>query len=166
MADNPVYVSPARPARKARKAPVVSETAEHLTIAAYFRKIGLGGNAIAIHLRGERHGDMQRIMAARMGVVAGLPDWMFIDCSKVGFIELKPRGWTERTQRTGTYTIHEQRQRDMHARLRRAGAWVVVAETLDVVLITLRYYGVPLRSESLSTELIRKGITKELSDAP
>lgn len=150
---------------KTARAPKVSETAEHLTIAGYFRKIGLGGHAVVFHLRGERAGLRQGMLAKRMGVVAGLPDWMVLDGGKAGFIELKPRGFKTRTARTGTYTPHERRQLDVHAALRRAGAWVEICESLEEVLDTLRHYGVPLRSESLTTERIKAGFRAAMAEA-
>lgn len=140
---------------KARAAKI-TETQEHLAIAAYFKKVGLGGNAVAFHIRNERHGDRQRMLAARMGVVKGLPDWMVID-DRPGFLEIKPRGWKARTTRTGNYTEHEQAQLEMHKRLRQAGAWVEICETLEEVLAALAAHGVPLRQESLSTERIKRG---------
>lgn len=147
----------------AARRPKVGETAEHLAIASYFRKVGLGGNAVWFHTRNERPGDYQRINAARMGVQSGLPDFGFVDGGRSGWVEIKPRGWRERTNRTGTYTPHEQRQLDMHTRLKRAGAWVEICETLDEVLEVLRRNGVPLRSESLSTELIKRGIASAVA---
>lgn len=144
-----------------RKPPAITETHEHLCIAMYFRKVGLGGLAIAVHLRNERHGHTQRMLAARMGVAKGMPDWMIIDAGRVGFIELKPRGFKKRTTKTGNYTAHEQIQLDMHKRLKHAGAWVEVCESLDEVLETLHRHGVPLRSESISTSRIKAGFRAE-----
>jgi len=145
--------------------PKVSETQEHLLIASYFRKIGLGGCAMAFHLRGERHGHMQRITAKKMGVIAGLPDWMVVDSGRAGFIELKPRGFKARTAKTGTYTVHERRQLDVHAALKRAGAWVEICESLEEVIDVLRRHGVPLRSESLTSERIKRGFAAAMGDA-
>lgn len=140
---------------KARAAKI-TETQEHLAIAAYFKKVGLGGNAVAFHIRNERHGNHQRMLAARMGVMKGLPDWMVID-DRPGFFEIKPRGWKARKARTGNYTAHEAAQIMMHKRLRQAGAWVEICETLEEVLEALARHGVPLRQESLSTERIQRG---------
>lgn len=146
------------------RAPKITETQEHLVIATYFKKIGLGGNAIALHHRNERAGHMQRIIAARMGVLAKLPDWQIID-GKPGFIELKERGWKARTARTGNYTAHEEAQLKMHNRLRLAGAWVEICETLEEVLAVLFRHGVPLRSESLTTERIKAGFATAMAEA-
>jgi hypothetical protein len=41
--------------------------------------------------------------------------------------------------------------------LKRAGAWVEVCESLDEMLDALVRHGVPLRTESLTTERIRRG---------
>ena len=153
MTGIPLAVRKRRPAKP--RAP--TETQEHKTVAAYFRKIGLGGNAVARHIRNERAGDWARIEAARMGVAAGVPDWLIVDGHQAGFIEMKPRGWRERTQRTGTYTRHELRQLEEHRTLKLAGAWVEICETLEEVLDALRRHGVPLRAESLTTERIKRG---------
>jgi hypothetical protein len=142
--------------------PKITETAEHRTIASWVRKLGPGGTAVMFHLRGERHGYNQRAVAARMGVLSKLPDWCCIDGGRVGFIELKPRGWTRRTDRTGTYTEHEREQIKMHARLRRAGAWVEICETLDEVQDTLVRYGVPLRNESQTLERLKRVFAEAL----
>jgi hypothetical protein len=138
-------------------APKVSETAEHRVIVAYLRRIGLGGTAFWFHTRNERPGHYQRIEAARMGVQSGLPDFGFVDAGESGWIEIKPRGWRDRTSRTGTYTPHERRQLEVHATLKRAGAWVEVCESLDEMLDALVRHGVPLRTESLTTERIKRG---------
>jgi hypothetical protein len=148
-----------------RKAPPISETAEHLTIANYLRKIGLGGHAVAFHIRGERAGHWQRLQAARMGSVAKLPDWCIVDGGRVGFCELKPRGWKARRAKSGAYTEHERRQLDMHARLQRAGAWVEIVETLDEMLNVLAMRGVPLRTESESAERIKRGFRAAMGEA-
>jgi hypothetical protein len=126
------------------------------------RKTGPGGTAVMTHLRGERMGYNQRAIAARMGVLSKLPDWLVIDSGRVGFIELKPRGWTVRTNKTGTYTEHEREQIKMHARLRRAGAWVEICETLDEVQDTLVRYGVPLRNESETLERLKRVFAEAL----
>src|SRR6478609_11462137 len=102
------------------KSPKVSETQEHLTIATYFRKVGLGGVAVACHLRNERHGRAQRMLAARMGVKKGMPDWLIVDSGCAGFIELKPRGWKATRAKTGRYTPHELIQLDTHRQLKGA----------------------------------------------
>ena len=152
--------------KRVPKPPKISETAEHATIAAYFRKIGLGGNALAYHHRNERTGRMQRIIAARMGVLAKLPDWEILnDNGYAGFIELKQRGWKVRTNRTGNYNEHEQAQLAMHDRLRKAGYWVEICETLDEVLDVLRRHQVPLRTESLTTERIKAGFRAAMAEA-
>jgi hypothetical protein len=159
--------SPPRAPRKRRpaRAPKISETQEHLAIASYFKKIGLGGHALAWHHRNERAGHMARIVAFKMGVKAKLPDWEFLDAGHSGFIELKPRGWKARTARTGNYTVHEQAQLKMHRLLRLAGAWVEICETLDEVLDVLHRHGVPLRSESLTTERIKRGFAVGLQSS-
>jgi hypothetical protein len=137
--------------------PHISETQEHLVIATYFKKVGLGGVAIACHIRNERTGHAQRIMAARMGIMKGMPDWLIIDAGRAGFLELKPRGWKAKRAKTANYTPHELIQLETHRRLKVAGAWVEICETLDEVLDVLRHHGVPLRQESITTERIRAG---------
>lgn len=137
-------------------APKISETAEHLTIASWVRKIGLDGGAVMFHLRGERMGASQRGMAARMGTLSKLPDWQVIHAGQTGFIELKPRGWRKRTAKTGTYTPHERAQLAMHKRLMLAGAWVEICESLDEVQDALVRYGVPLRFESQANKRLKR----------
>ena len=139
------------------KAPRISETQEHLVIATYFKKIGLGGVAVACHIRNERTGHAQRIMASRMGILKGMPDWLIVDAGQTGFLELKPRGWKAKRAKTAAYTPHELIQLETHKRLKLAGAWVEICETLEEVLDALRYHGVPLRVESITTERIRAG---------
>jgi hypothetical protein len=143
------------------KAPRISETQEHLTIATYFKKIGLGGVAVACHIRNERIGHAQRIMASRMGILKGMPDWLIVDSGQAGFLELKPRGWKAKRAKTAAYTQHELIQLETHKRLKRAGAWVEICETLEEVLDALRYHGVPLRTESITAERIRAGFLAE-----
>lgn len=145
---------------KNKEKPVPSETAEHKIIAAYFRKVGLGGCAVAFHVRNERPGAWQRLNAYKMGVYAGLPDWEIVDEGRALFLELKPRGWKSRKAKSGKYTQHEQRQLETHNALKLAGASVEIVETLDEVLETLARLGVPLRTESRATEAIRKGLSK------
>jgi hypothetical protein len=150
---------------KKKRAPKVTETQEHLAIASYFRKTGLGGLALAIHVRNERGSDWERLQAARMGIMRGLPDWLILDAGRAGWIELKPRGFKERVARTGTYTPHERRQLETHAKLKLAGCWVDICETLGEVQETLRAHGVPLRTESITTERIRRGFLSGMAEA-
>lgn len=152
-------------AARRKRAPKITETQEHCVIAAYFRKIGLGGNAVAFHIRGERMGDGQRLQAWKMGAAAGLPDWMVIDGGRAIFAELKPRGWRDQRARTGSYTAHEQRQLEVHDMLRLAGASVVIVETLDELLHALRERGVPIRSEDRVTEALRKHLPAAMAAA-
>ena len=147
----------ARLPKRVAKLPKITETAEHLVIASYLRKVGLGGTAVMFHLRNERMGARQRATAARMGVLKSLPDWCVIDGGRVGFIELKTRGWKRRTEKTGTFSAHELAQAAMHKRLRVAGAWMETCETLDEVLDALVRHGVPLRTESLTVERLKAG---------
>lgn len=147
---------------KASKPP--TETAEHRTVAAYFAKIGLADNAIAFHVRNERHGDGQRLLAGKMGILPGLPDWLIIHRGRVGAIEIKPRGWKARKQRTDNFTPHETKQLVTHDKLLAAGCWVEICETLEEILDSLVQHGVPLRNESITTERIRKGITAAMME--
>jgi hypothetical protein len=133
-----------KPKRVARK-PKVSETDEHKAVADFF-SVGLGGSAVAMHLRNERHGAGQRIEAARMGVLAGCPDWLIVDAGRALFIELKPRGWWEKhLAGLASLNEHEMRQAAVHTRLRLARADVAICETLDEVIAQLRAWGVPVR---------------------
>jgi hypothetical protein len=142
--------------RKAAPAPApqLSETQVHLQVADYFRKVGLGGCAIAFHIRNERTGPWQKINAHRMGILPGVCDWIVLDVGQAGFIELKPSGWKASKRRSAKYTPHELRQGEAQALLRRAGCWVEVCESLDEVLATLRYHGVPLKEDLAEPPLI------------
>jgi hypothetical protein len=135
-------------------APVLTETEVHLQVADYMRKVGLGGCAIAFHIRNERPGPWQKIQAHRMGVLPGICDWCIIDGGRVGFIELKPAGFKDKKRRSNKYSTHEMRQGEAQALLRRAGCWVEICESLDEVLATLRYHGVPLRDDVKEQPLI------------
>lgn len=137
--------------------PPISETTEHLRIARHLRRHGLADDAVIFHLRGERAGFAQRINATRMGVVSGLPDWQVLHAGRVGFIELKPRGWLRRRARYGSYTTHEHQQHAMHDRLRNAGAWVEVCETLEEMIETLAAHGVKVNTVTLADVLIAAG---------
>lgn len=136
-------------------APVrLTETQVHLQVASYFRKVGLGGCAIAFHIRNETVGPWQKINAHKMGILPGVPDWCIIDGGCTGFIELKPLGFKDSKRRSNKYTAHEARQLEAQALLRRAGCWVEICETLSEVLETLRYHGVPLREANMEPALI------------
>lgn len=130
-----------------RRAPRISETVEHKAVADFF-KIGLAGNAVAMHVRNERAGINQRVVASRMGILPGVPDWLVFDAKQAFGIELKPRGWKARKAKTGNYTPHELRQIETHRRLARAGVPVEICETLDEVIAALRYWGVALSISS------------------
>jgi len=143
-----------------RKPPKVTETKEHLRISGHIKKYGLADGAVMIHLRGERAGAMQRAIAGRMGVVSGVPDWLVVGGGRVGFIELKERGWKSRRDRWGNYTAHEWRQLDMHDQLRCAGAWVTICETLEEVIDCLASYGVTVNTTSRSNVLIEAGAAR------
>jgi len=137
-----------------------TETAEHLRIAGHIKKYGLADDAVMIHVRGERAGAMQRAIAGRMGVISGVPDWLVIGSGRVGFIELKERGWKSRRERFGNYTAHEWRQLDMHDQLRCAGAWVAICETLEEVIDCLASYGVTVNTTSRANVLIETGAAR------
>ena len=138
----------------------ITETQEHLKIAGHIKKYGLADGAVMIHLRGERAGAMQRAIAGRMGVISGVPDWLVIGSGRVGFIELKERGWRHRRERFGNYTAHEWRQLRMHDDLRVAGAWVEICETLDEVIETLARHGVEVNTTSRANTLIEAGAAR------
>lgn len=145
--------------RKSRAARTkITETEEHRTIAAYFKKVGLGPGAKAIHIRNERGSASERITASQMGVLAGVPDWLIIYDGKAGFIELKPRGFKEKMERGVGITTHVLRQLSVHADIRNCNCWVSICESLDEVLDELYKHDVPLRSESVTDERIRRGM--------
>lgn len=138
----------------------ITETDEHKTVASYFRKVGLGPGAMAIHIRNETGSAWERMIGKQMGVVAGVPDWLILHEGDAGGIELKPRGWKATKRRTGNYTEHEKRQLATHARMRECGCWVEICETLEEVLGVLRKRGVKLRIESITAERLRRGFEK------
>lgn len=138
------------------RTPKVSETDEHRTIASWLRKVGLGGCAIAFHVRNERPGDWQRLNAHKMGILEGCPDWIVVDGGGVGFLELKPRGFRAKKLITGKINAHEQRQIETHNRLKKAGAWVEIVETLEEFIAALLAHSVPVRSSDIVTEGLQK----------
>lgn len=151
--------------RAPARAPNITETQVHKQVADYFRKVGLGGCAVAFHIRNERPGDWQRINAKRMGAWSGLPDWGIVEGGRAGFIELKPAGWKTKKYSTGNYTAHEMRQIETHNLLKRAGAWVEICETLEEVVAALRYHGVPLRETDIVTEGLRAHLPAAMAAA-
>jgi hypothetical protein len=132
---------PPRPGRRPR----ITERDVHLQVADYFRKVGLGPGATALHVRNERTGTWQKIEAHRMGILPGCPDWLIISRSRAGFIELKRPGFKRTKARTGKYSAHELRQHEAQRLLQLAGCWVEVCESLEEVLAALRRHKVPLR---------------------
>ena len=149
---------------RAAKPPPISETSEHLRIAHHLRRHGIANDAVVFHLRGERIGHKQRATAARMGVLSKLPDWQVLADGRAGFIELKPRGWRARREKYGTYTTHEYQQLAMHERLRNAGAWVEICETLDEFLDVLAGHGVEVHAETIADTLIRRGAERAAAE--
>src|SRR3954452_18144496 len=150
--------------RTRKAAPAPTETQVHLQVADYFRTVGLGGCAIAFHIRNERTGPWQKINAHRMGILPGVCDWIVLDVGQAGFIELKPLGFKDSKRRNNKYTPHELRQGEAQALLRRAGCWVEVCESLDEVLATLRYHGVPLK-EDLAEPALITALRQSMSEA-
>ena len=150
---------------RGQRAPKITETQEHAAIAAYFRMPGLGGNAVAFHIRNERAGDWQRINAFKMGMLPGVPDWCIIDGGRAGFIEMKERGWRNKklVNRTAKLTAKEERQIEVHNRLKLAGAWVEICETLEEVQAALANHGVPLRHEAPIIAAMRASLTEAAS---
>ncbi len=150
---------------RTKSSPKITETEEHLEIAKYFRATGLGGCATVFHIKNDQSTAWQRIRAKELGVMPGMPDWCIIDGGRAGFIELKTRGWRAKRERRGAYTLHELRQIETHNRLKRAGAWVAVCETLDEVKEALREHGVPLRQKSVIEEAMRAGFMRGMAEA-
>jgi hypothetical protein len=154
----------ARPGRKPRTAPVPTETQVHLQVASYFKKVGLGGCALAFHIRNERPGRWEKIQAHRMGILPGVCDWVILDGGQAGFTELKPAGWKDSKRRSSKYTAHELRQGEAQELLRRAGCWVDICETLPEVIASLRYHGVPLKADLKEPALIT-ALRRSMSEA-
>ena len=122
---------------RAKAPPRLTETQVHLQVAAYNRKVGLGGGALMFHIRGERAGASQRMAATRAGVMAGLPDWAVVNNGRAGFIELKPQGWRDRRAKNDKYTRHELRQLAVQRQLVEAGCWIAICESFEEVLHAL-----------------------------
>lgn len=146
------------------KAPKITETQEHLVVVAHINKFEFVDDVIWTHIRGERSSAADGKRAKKMGVKPSLPDFMFIGMDGRGWIEMKERGWRARRDKTGAYTVHEIKQLKMHTRLRARGDWVEVCETLEEVIETLCRRGIPLRSESPSSERIRRGVANALRE--
>lgn len=148
------------------RAPKITETEEHRTIASYLKKVGgLGGYAMAIHIRNEQTTAWARMEAVRMGIKVKIPDWGILNgLGSAGFIEMKKRGWKARTAKTGNYNEHEQAQLALHKQLRLGGYWVEICETLEEWLEACRKHGVPLRSESVTDERIRRGFQSAMAE--
>lgn len=148
------------------RVPKITETQEQLTIVAHIDRLGFVDDVIWTHIRAERGSARDGLRAKKMGVKPLLPDLMFIPPKPLarGWIEMKGRGWRERRAKSGKYTEHEQKQLAMHKRLRDRGDWVVICETLDEVKAVFNLAGMPLRSESRSTERIRRGFATAMNE--
>ena len=81
---------------------------------------------------GERRGKAAAGKLKAMGVKPGIPDLLFIHAQQTWAIELK---------RPGEYPSPV--QRDVHERMRAAGAMVAVAHSLDEVRAQLAAWGIP-----------------------
>jgi hypothetical protein len=131
-------------------------------VADHFRKFGFIGDVVAFHIRGERVGAKQRILAAKMGVLPKMPDWMFLYPEGKGGIELKGPDFKKRRAKSGKFTSHELQQIAMHDRLRLTGCWVEICESLDEVIEVLALHGLHLRATPLTEERIIAGFTKAM----
>jgi hypothetical protein len=149
---------------KKPRAPKLTETHVHQQVADHFKKVGFNHHALAIHIRNERGSAWERMVAAKMGVLSGVPDWMFIYAGHAGFIELKSPGFKARRAKTGKFNEHELRQIAVHDRLRLAGCWVEICESLEEVLTALAKHAVPVRKSSLSEERIIAGFQKAMKE--
>jgi hypothetical protein len=153
---------------RTRKAPAPTETQIHRQIADYEHKFGFGKGVVPIHVRNEQASAAARIKGANMGVLGGMTDWHVLAYGTPIYLEIKPLGWKARKARTGNYTEHERRQLAVHERLRLAGGYVEIVETLDEFLAVLSRHHVPIKKvsdESPSTQAIRRGALKALAAA-
>ncbi len=139
------------------RAPQITETQEHEAIAGYFAKVGYAPGVLGFHIRNERGSAWERKVAAQMGVLSGIPDWLFLFDGDALFIELKPRGFKQKLARGIGLTEHVRRQLATHDKIRACNVPVEIAETLDELLEILWRYGVRLRTESITTERLRRG---------
>jgi hypothetical protein len=146
-------------AAKKPKPPKITETQEQIAIVEYL-DWALPEDVVWTHVRGERAGAYQRILAKKMGVKPKFPDFLFIYKTIHLWIEMKERGFSRKKK----FNEHELAQMTMHNRLRLAGDFVEICETREDVAKYLRYYGLPVRSESLTSERIRRGFLAAMNE--
>jgi hypothetical protein len=152
-------------ATRKRSAPKPTETQVHAQVAQYLGW-ALPDNAVWLHVRNERSKASERITASRMGALSGMTDFEVIFCGKAICFEMKPQEWSLKrlVLKTRKINEHEQRQLDVHERLRAAGASVAICESLDDVISFLESHGIPLRARPISEERIIAGFTKAMQE--
>lgn len=134
------------PAARKPRAPAITEDQLQAQIVDYL-SWALGDNAMffAVPNGGSRHW-LEAKNLKRRGATAGIPDLEILHRGRALFVELKTKsGALEDSQK---FTI---------PRIERAGCPVAVCRSLDAVQAFLRNQGVPLRTESITTERIRRG---------
>ncbi len=102
---------------------------------AWYTTIGHGGG-----------GQMRGMILKGMGLKAGVPDLIIVHDGRAFWLELK----------AGTSLSAV--QREIHASLDAAGSKVATCRSLDDVIAALTSWGIPLRTETVATERIRRGI--------
>ncbi len=114
----------------------------------------LDDDAFAFHVPngGSRH-FLEAINLKKMGSTAGIPDLPVLHRGRALFIELKTK--------KGVLSAS---QKEMIPRIERAGCPVGVCRSLEAVVAFLRQHEVPLRSESITTERIRRGIENAMGE--
>lgn len=107
----------------------------------------------AIPNGGSRH-RLEAINLKRTGTTAGIPDLEVLHRGRALFLELKAaRGSLSDSQK---FTI---------PRIEQAGCPVAVCRSLADVQTFLAEQGVPLRTESITTERIRRGLSAAMAEA-
>ena len=115
-----------------------------------YLKWALADGAVAFHVpMGGSRNRLEAINLKRMGTTAGVPDIEVLYRGRAYFVELK----------LGKKGALSDSQKHMISRIEGAGCRVAVCRSLEEVKVFLRECGVPMRTESLTTERIRRGFT-------
>lgn len=120
-----------------------------------YLKWALADNAVAFHIpMGGSRNRLEAINLKRMGTTAGVPDIEILHRGRALFVELK----------LGKGALSDS-QKHMIPRIEQAECPVAVCRSLNDVKLFLHNCGVPLRTESLTTERIKRGFAKTMAEA-
>lgn len=112
------------------------EAALHRTVADYLT-VALAPEVFATTFPAGGGGRIRGAQLKAMGLKSGCPDWLLVHGGRAYFIELKADG--------GRLSPA---QRETHAALERAGAFVAVCRSIDSVIGTLAGFGIPTRAQA------------------